>query len=282
MGCCELKDIEITDNETENRIRSIINTIETNHLTFDLFDKKFKKIISISILDVDTVKWYTTEHYLELINIVFLNNHSYKAEVAYDRSIQTTKKLGVITNKEHAYLIIKPELDPKNFPLFFIFQVLSLLNDTIERKIDVMEQALRFHIKFISLGNFKKILVKYLEVNLVYSTVCYVEGVNTETQDDGLLVNSVYTKKNVEIFAMPMFQTIDKIVLRTKPLLHDKIINNEFLNSNDLKEFFMQYKVIFDCLELRKVFYQRFSEYGHERKSHYSTSDNEFFKVEVK
>lgn len=259
MGCCEAKNIlDITDNDTENRIRKVIYDLELTNLDFKEFDEKFKKIISVSILDVDDVKWYNMEHYLELINIVFLNNEHY---VSPSESIDSilAKRHGVFKNKEHAYFVIKPELDKKNFPFYFICQIISLLNDSIDDKIEVLEKACRFHLKILSVTNFKKFIVKYLEVNLIHCTLSYIEGKNSGSLDDSYLINTVYTKRNVELFSRSLLKSVERTILKYKPLLNESGLSNEFIRQSDFKEFFYQYKVLLDNLELRKLFYDKFS-----------------------
>eukprot|EP00340_Litonotus_pictus_P005042 CAMPEP_0170518938 /NCGR_PEP_ID=MMETSP0209-20121228/4519_1 /TAXON_ID=665100 ORGANISM="Litonotus pictus, Strain P1" /NCGR_SAMPLE_ID=MMETSP0209 /ASSEMBLY_ACC=CAM_ASM_000301 /LENGTH=276 /DNA_ID=CAMNT_0010804691 /DNA_START=60 /DNA_END=890 /DNA_ORIENTATION=- len=225
-------------------------------MTFKEFDKKFKKIFSLSILDVDDIKWYTEEHYNELCETVFLDQNNLLDPNPYSSTGTFSKH-----PRHSAEIVIRPETDKKNFPLLFIMQIVPILRDSIDTKIEVLEKAVRFHMKILSVANFKKFLVKFLEVNLVYSTQTYVDKNYTGKPDERNL-SSIFSCKNVESFSDPLLLSIEKIVLKSKPLLKDSGLSNEFIRSSDFKDFFYLYKVLLDSFELRKAFYERYSSKG--------------------
>ena len=133
MGCCHAIDaFDNTENPIENRIRNVITDIELSKIDFEEFDKKFTKLVYISIIDVDRSDWYLENDTYSLIvhNICISSNNN------LDETPRHEQKKLIHKNLDHANFLIKPSSDKKNFPMHFLFQIIPLLKDSIDVKIE--------------------------------------------------------------------------------------------------------------------------------------------------
>jgi len=267
MGCCEAKNVfDLTDNEIENEIRRALYSIHRKKIDYDGFDEKYKKIMSLSITDIHDGKWYSQENYNKIINCIFKKQsfeENEKNEEYYNTDEKEKEKERELVNMKNGFtnVIINPQsdYDKKNFHINFLFQIISFLDDDLEVKLELLDKSARDFYKVFSMNNFKKFLIKYLEINLIYTTQSFIENKRTGKIEETYLVNNVFTKNNIEIFSQSMISTMERIIVKSKPFLQEDGINNEFIRPADFKEFFFYYKILLENLELRKYFYDKFS-----------------------
>lgn len=250
MGCCEGNHIisEGTENEIENSIRSAIIVLEINNLTVNIFEEKFKNIIGIAINEITDVKWYSPEKYILMINSLMIN-----------------AKTDELKTKQQNALIVKVNLNDekkaKKFPYHFFLQIFSLLRDNFDEKIKFLEKGIKTYLNPFTVKSMKKLIFQYLELNLLVITNDYIDHFKLKSKQEAIyLLTKIYTEANLKDYASGFLKSIDRYFLRVRPFKKEiKELENEIVKSEEMKDYFMENKILLDILEVRKCFYTKYS-----------------------
>lgn len=245
MGCCESNYIiESTKNEVENNIRNAIINLELNNRLISEFESIFVTIMKIPIEEVKDSKIYTNENFHKLINTTIINNKSEKELIVQQYNI-----------------ILKPGSE-KKFHFFFFLQILFLVKGSFNEKLKFFFLLTKSHLTPFTVKQMKVFIYQYFEVNFIKVTKLFVEGMKLNSEIDSLkLLKDVFNENNIRAYSKVFIKEIDKYILKSKPLLKNNSaeIDDEILKDEDVSEYFVENKILFDAIELRKDFYNRFN-----------------------
>ncbi len=111
--------------------------------------------------------------------------------------------------------------------------------------------------KYVTYETFSKFIQVYLEIMLIEITFNFKSHNEKEIND---LISGIFNVVNVNEYCKWLCAKMSKIITKNKKHLTEKSsIKNEYISDEQLKEFFEKNRFLFDCLELRNNYYNKYN-----------------------
>ena len=255
IECCQQKlDLNQIEYKEEIYIRETIDKFTKKMVPNSKLNKLMQKYFSILLLDIEgpPLEWISEEAYNDFIYRIFDKN---------GKSQTKEKEINYITLEyNNATNISIRDYNDNNFHLLLLIWLVGIsppktINE--EEKIKIIKNIIIKYNKYITYKTFSKFLNTFLEMMLIEITYNFQKHNIKETK---LLLNDIYNINHVNEYCKWLCWKMGKIITKHKKIVlsDTKAINNEFIKDEHLNTFFKKYTFLFNPIDLRSNFYNKY------------------------
>ena len=255
IECCQQKlDLNQIESKEEIYIRETINNLTKKMVPNAKLKKLMQKYFSILLLDIEgpPLEWISEEAYNDFIYRIFDKNG--KSQIKQKEINYIKLEYNKVSN-----ISIK-DYNDNNFHLLLLLWLVGIspsktIND--EEKIKIIKNIIIKCNKYITYKTFSKFLNTFLEMMLIEITYNFQKHNVKETK---LLLNDIYNIDHVTEYCKWLCWKMGKIITKHKKIVlsDTKAINNEFIKDEHLNTFFKKYTFLFNPIDLRSNFYNKY------------------------
>lgn len=251
-GCCNLSKFPEIDNIQEEKIREELYKVSSQLKNYSTIEEIIYKTFQTSLLDMDSspLLWITKPLYNEFINSIFDTEKESLSRASIKTISLNYNDCNITCNsyKEKFNLLI----------LIWLILLYSNSKMDIKEKYAIIKKIIIKNNRIITFESFSLFIKTALELALFDITMNYAEENNNDIEFNKL-VNQVYNFENINEYHNWMCTKLKKIIIKDKPQLStESKINNEFLNDEQLEQFFEENQFVLNSLELRINFYTKY------------------------
>lgn len=249
-SCCNnyKYDYELVDSQEEIFIREKLNEYSRKLCTLQQIKKICVNLFSLLLLDLegDPINWITEKQYKKFICDIFnVNEKEYEniyIKLSYNNS---NKNISVAEYTKNFHLLI----------CMWLIGISTKKTMNISEKENMIKNIIIKSSNYLTFSTFQKFLLAYLEIMLIEITSNFKEHNPKEIND---LISGIFNVINVNNYAHCLFNDMKNIIIQKTGLNEDSKIKNEFITDEFLKAFCEDKKFLFNSLELRNNFYNKY------------------------